>query len=108
METDIKHTLEDNYIGKYPNNYDNKMLVVSAIRGYLDQLEREPLLDESYDNTCDVDVNEQKIYLISTGVDVTKLKENQLRAANTGDKAFFYINAKILDAIEDISIGVNI
>lgn len=40
---DIRNTAQDSYIGKYTNDYDNKCLLITAITGYLKQLEADPL-----------------------------------------------------------------
>lgn len=45
MEFDIRRTAEDSYIGKYANSYDNKCLLIMAIKGYFEQLELDGILD---------------------------------------------------------------
>lgn len=39
ITTDIMDTINKSYIGNYPNSYDNKCLLITAIKGYLKQLE---------------------------------------------------------------------
>lgn len=108
IKTDVSKTIEDEYIGKYPNSYDNKMLIVTAIRGYLKTLAREELLDSAYDNTCDIDLVAQRNYLQSIGVNVDELSDDDIKMYNTHDKLFLSIKVKILDAIEEVEIVVNI
>ena len=38
IQQDIRLTIQDNYIGKVPNSYDNKLQLVTAISVYLQAL----------------------------------------------------------------------
>ena len=106
MKSDIKQTLEDYYIGKYPCDYDHKCLLISAINSYLATLEREMLLDKG--SYCEIDVEAQRLYLEGKGIDTSVMSEDQIKMANTGDDVYLKINAKILDAIEDVAIEITI
>lgn len=106
ISTDITATAEDSYIGKYANTYDNKLLLITAIRGYFRGLERDNLIKPGY--TVDIDVEDQAQYLASNGVDTGSMSEQEIREANTGSHVFLLILCKILDAIEDIAIRVKI
>ena len=44
----------------------------------------------------------------STGVDTSKLSEQEIKEANTGDKVFLQASIQILDAIEDINLNITI
>lgn len=102
--SDIKNTIEDSYIGKYPNSYDNKLLLVTAIKAYDESLETDGLLDPEFDNTTTIDTVSQKTYLESIGTDTSGMKEQEIKEANTRDKVFLLSNIKILDAIEDFKL----
>lgn len=104
---DIKKTAEDNYIGKYANSYDNKCLLFAAIQGYFDQLELDGILDPGK-NSVGVDIAAQTAYLKSTGADVDSMDEQEIKEANTKDIVFAAANIKILDAIEDVTLGITI
>ena len=104
IKSDIRNTLEDSYIGKYPCDFDHKCLLISAINSYLLTLEREMLLDKG--SECEIDIEAQRLYLIGKGVDVETICNNKKKKDNTGDKVFIKINAKILDDIEDIAIEI--
>ncbi len=103
--SDVKTTLEDNYVGKYANSYDNKVLLIQAIKAYNEQLEADNLLDPGK-NTVGIDLDQQKIYLQSIGQPVDKMSEQQIKEANTRDKVFLLSLVKPLDAIEDINMNV--
>ena len=108
IEDDIKKTCEDSYIGKYSNSYDNKCVLVTAIQAYLDQLVLEGILDADFKNVVEIDVEQQRTYLRSVGVDVSNMKELDIKKANTRDKVFLRSQIKILDAIEDIVLNVDV
>lgn len=106
IRTDITATAEDEYVGKYANSYDNKMLLVAAVRGYFMGLEQSDLVQPGY--TVDIDVDKQEQFLVSKGVNTEEMTEQQLREADTGSHVFLLARCKILDAIEDIDINVEI
>lgn len=107
---DIKRTVEDNYLGKYPNTYDNKILLISAIQAYNDALIQEGLLDSSLPsyNRVFIDLETQKIYLKSIGIDVDVMKEQDIKQANTKDKVFIATNLKWTDAMEDFIVSASV
>ena len=108
IEDDIKKTCEDSYIGKYSNSYDNKCVLITAIQAYLDQLVMDGILDVDFKNVVEIDVEQQRNYLKRIGVDVSNMKELDIKKANTRDKVFLKSQIKILDAIEDIVLNVSI
>lgn len=108
IHDDIKKTAEDSYLGKYANSYDNKCLLITAIQAYLDQLLLDGILDNKFDNRIYIDTDSQTAYLKSIGVDVESLNEQELKEYNTKDKVFLKSNIKILGAIEDITLDINI
>lgn len=111
IHDDIKKTAEDNYLGKYANSYNNKCLLITAIQGYFDQLELDGILDPGK-NSVEIDVEQQKVYLESTGQftkdELESMDELEIKKANTKDKVFLKANIKILDAIEEIKLGITI
>ena len=105
IANDIRATARDAYIGKLSNSFDNKVLLMSAIHGYFDGLINDGLVEK---NTVEVDIDmeEQKKYLKSKGVNLATMSDREIREANTGDQVFIAVRCKILDAIESISIRV--
>lgn len=105
MSDDIRKTVQDNYIGKYANSYDNKQLLVAAIGTYFLTLVQEGVL-QSYDVGIDVDAN--RTYLKGRGVDVDEMSDEEIKRANTGSNVFLRATLSILDAIEDVTLKINI
>ncbi len=106
IRTDIVATAEDDYIGKYANTYQNKLLLVTAIRGYFMGLEQDGLVQPGY--TVEIDVDAQEQYLMSKGMDTSGMTAQEIREADTGTHVFLKVACKILDAIEDIDIDITI
>lgn len=102
---DIRKTCQDDYIGKYPNTYDNKQLLIGAINGYFDTLIVDGVITR-YTNDIDVDAN--RAYLVSKGVDVSEMTDEQIRMADTGSNVYLKATLGMLDVIEDIVLNINI
>lgn len=106
IRTDITATAEDSYIGKYAGTYDNKLLLITAIRGYFMGLARDNLVQDGY--TVEIDVEAQEQYLQSKGTDTSEMSQQEIKEADTGSHVFLLIRCRILDAIEDIDIAIEI
>lgn len=107
IQNDIRMTADDNYIGKYPNSYDNKCLLIMAIKGYLEELERSGIL-ETGKSVVELDLEAQENYLKSKGIDTSNMSEQEIKEANTDAKVFLRASVSILDAIEDIVLPITI
>jgi hypothetical protein len=105
--SDITTAISDNYIGKYNNNYDNKVLLITAIQAYFRQLEIDQILDEGQ-NAVEIDLDAQRVYLQSKGINVANMTDQEIKEANTGDQVFIKGRIKPLDAMEEISIKLSI
>ena len=110
IESDIYSTLNRTYIGNYSNSYDNKCLLITAIKAYLRGLEATEggkgyLRADS--STVEINVSKQKQYLESIGVDTSDMDDQAIKEANTGSHVFLKGTISILDAIEDIDIFIN-
>lgn len=107
MAQDIKRTSEDNYIGKVPNSYTHKLLLMNAVNAYFGELETSGLLERGM-NHCEIDVVAQKNYLKGMGVAVDEMSVADIKVANTGSNVFLTTSVKPLDAMEDIILVVNL
>jgi len=96
-------TVEDEYIGKYYNSYDNKCLLLTAVRAFLGTLEDEGVLEKGSSN-AEVDVTAQRKWLQEQGADVSGMSDDDLKQANTGSYVFIRLRGRLLDAMEDFNI----
>lgn len=106
ITADILDTINSSYVGKYSNSYDNKCLLITAIKGYLTQLEQAGYIERDK-STMEINVEKQRAYLESIGVDTSEMEEQDIKEANTGSHVFLKGSVSILDAIEDVDILIN-
>jgi hypothetical protein len=100
---DIRDTFKKYYVGKYINDYDHKMLFISAILVYFGQLQGN-VLDNRAGNTVDIDEQFQKDYAIIKGENVSQMTNMQIREYNTGSQIGLSGKVKFVDAMEDLKI----
>lgn len=105
IHDDLTKTIQDSYLGKYANSYDNKCILLTAISGYFKQLLVDGLISQY---SVELDSEATKIYLESKGVDTSELSDDEIKMADTGAKVFLKANCKILDAIEEVEMPIYI
>lgn len=103
---DIRLTIQDKYIGKVSNSYDNKLQLVTAIKTYLQSLARDGLIEADF--TVDIDLDSQRAWLESQGTPTVDMSDQQVRQANTGSQVFLALTVKPVDAMEDVQIIVGV
>ena len=106
IRTDIAKAFESGYIGKVLNDYDNKLLLVTAINSYLAGLAGD-VLDKTAENRCFVSLRGQKSYLQSQGTDTGAMKDAEILRANTGSQVFLEATLTFCDAMEDLSLTIS-
>lgn len=106
IRKDIASAFESGYIGKVLNDYDSKLLLVTAINAYLRSLEGD-VLDKTADNRCRVSLAGQRDYLESRGVDTSAMKDADILRANTGSEVFLEADLTFCDAMEDLSLVIS-
>ncbi len=107
IKNDIRLNLVKNYIGKVPNSYENKLLLIGVISEYLRELSELQLIEANFD--VQIDLEAQKKYLKETlSQAVNDMTEKEILEANTKDQVFISISLKLLDSIENVDIVVNI
>lgn len=104
---DIQMIAQDSYIGKYANTYDNKCVLLAAIKDYFKGLEAADILVKDA-SAVSIDLEAQEAYLQSTGIDTSDMTEQEIKTANTGSQVFLKATLSILDAIEDIALDITI
>lgn len=107
MQDDIRLLTQDSYIGKYPNSYDNKCLLITAIQEYFSELETEGVLS-SGKSTVEIDLTKTKAYLESKNIDISAMTDQEIKVADTGTHVFLKCTIGILNTIEDIDLDVSI
>lgn len=115
MEDDIRKTIEDSYIGKFSNSYDNKCLLITAINAYFMGLVNDGLLDVGQ---CQIDIEGQKQWLKAQGnkvvledgseKDIDDCNDMEIKRANTGSQVFLKATVSLVDAIEDVTLKITV
>ena len=106
VNQDIRLTIQDKYIGKVSNSYDNKLQLVTAIKTYLQSLARDGLIEADF--TVDIDLDSQRAWLESQGTPTVDLSDQQVRQANTGTQVFLVLDVKPIDAMEDVRVVIRV
>lgn len=102
-------TVEDHYLGKCANSYDNKCLLVSALRDYLAILEDSGIIARGTSG-AELDAQAIRTWLLERGGTpeeisrIAALDDAALRRENTGSHVFLLLYGKTLDSMEDFHI----
>lgn len=109
VSDDISRVFKNEYIGSYKNNYDNQILLISAINTYFKRLAEDDILDNHYPNRSDVDVSAQRQAWIDVGKteaetwDDHKVKDNAFKRT-----VFLAADIRILGSMENLKFTVNL
>lgn len=107
IHNDLRRVIVEKYIGKVPNTYANKCNLIVEITEYLNDLQVEQLIEQvSY---VGIDIEAQRKWLKdNTNLDVVNMTEQEIKEANTKTNVFIAISFKIVNAMEDIVVSIEI
>lgn len=105
IRADIRSIFESEYVGKVLNDYDSKLLLVTAINSYFAGLTGS-VLDTGRRNQAYVDYEAQKAWLEGRGVDTERMTETEILSANTGSQVFLKASVRFADAMEDLVFDI--
>lgn len=100
-------TVEDTYLGQCANTYDNKCMLLAALKAFLAQLEAGDVLAED-SAAAEIDLEATRAWLLEQGMDVTSMTDEDIRRSNTGSHVFVRLSGTILDAMEDFHISLSV
>ncbi|WP_295581106.1 phage tail sheath C-terminal domain-containing protein [uncultured Oscillibacter sp.] len=106
MQQDIRLTIQDQYIGKVSNSYDNKLQLVTAVSVYLQALAKDGLIEADF--TVGIDVDAQDAWLQEAGVPTAEMSEQEVKEANTGTHVFLQLFVTPIDAMEDVAVQIDL
>lgn len=107
LSEDIVKTFRDTYVGKYKNNYDNQVLLISAINSYFRALATDGILDSDNDNTASVDVTAQRNSWITAGItDAQDWDDKTVKSKPFRTNVYIKANVKFLNSIEDLTFSI--
>lgn len=115
IKDDIRLTAQDDFIGKYPNDYDSKCILISAINDYFNELKAESVLSSA---SCELDTEkiiqyleankDGKFYLDGEEITVEDASDDEIKQADTGSAVYLLAKVTLLDALEDITLDIYI
>ncbi|EPP15873.1 hypothetical protein G153_08279 [Megasphaera sp. BL7] len=100
---DIRDTFKKYYVGKVINDYNHKMLFISAILVYFSEIKGN-VLDADAANTVDINTTWQSNYAKLHGDDPTTMSVMEIRQYNTGDTLALAGDIRFVDAMENLKI----
>lgn len=105
-------TVEDEYLGKCANTYDNKCILLVAFSDFFASLEAQNVIQEGSSGT-ELDADAIRTYLLGIAEEagdteeiarIKALTDEALRKEDTGSHVFLYLYGHVLDAMEDFHI----
>lgn len=103
-------TVEDEYLGKCANTYDNKCILLVAFSDFFASLEAQNVIQEG-SSGAEMDAEAIRTYLLEQAAgdvaEVTRVKalsDEALRKEDTGSHVFLHLYGHVLDAMEDFHI----
>lgn len=106
IQSDLRVLVQDSYVGKLANSYDNKMVLISAVLAYLKTLEADGVL-QAGKSAAEINIDAQRQYLKDKGVNVVGMTDMQIKTADTGEHVFIKGSVRMLDAIEDVALDID-
>lgn len=105
-------TVEDEYLGKCANTYDNKCILLVAFSDFFASLEAQNVIQEG-SSGAELDAEAIRTYLLEQAeaagdaaevARVKALSDEALRKEDTGSHVFLHLYGHVLDAMEDFHI----
>ncbi|MBS4760951.1 MAG: hypothetical protein KHX03_09670 [Clostridium sp.] len=106
IANDIITTFRTTYVGKYVNNYSNKLRFVGAINAYLNDLASNGLLESANQNKVRISYDKNKQYLEAKGKDTSNMSYQDIIQANTVSNVFLDGVCSPTDTMEDLDLGM--
>ena len=100
---DLRDTFKKYYVGKVINDYDHKMLFITAVLVYFSEIKGN-VLDKDADNTVDINEEYQRNYAKLHGDDPANMSVMKIRQYNTGDTMALTGNIRLVDAMENLTV----
>lgn len=104
MQADLRSLCQD-WIGTHANGYDERVLLLTAVKNYLTTLENSGVLQQGC-SSVEVDLEAVQAWLEEHGTDTSAMTDEEIRQADTGSEVFLVLTVRILDSIEDIRLTI--
>lgn len=108
IKDDIRTTFNDHYVGKVNNIYDNQVLFFRSVNAYFTGLSGDEILDPTFTNKADINVNAQRLAWEGIGTDTSSWDDQMVKERSFKKNVFAAANIKIVDAMEDLDFDIAI
>mgnify|MGYP001071724976 CR=1 FL=1 len=102
----LRTTIQDQYVGRYANTYDNKCVLVTAIQTFLAELEGQGVLS-SGESWAELDAEAQEKWMRSQGIETADMTAQEIKEYQTGSWVFVRVGGRFVDAMEDFQLSVD-
>lgn len=104
VESDLRQLIADEFIGKFVNTYENKLVLLTAVRDYLFGLEGQGVLETG--SMAELDAAAARAWLTGQGTDVSAMDDKQVLQQPCGTAVFVKLALRIPGAIEDVTVNI--
>ena len=101
---DIRDTFKKYWLGKYINDYDNKMNFCSNVTKVYFKEMSPNVLNGDYDNKVEIDIEAQKRVIIADGLEVDTMTELEILQYPTGDDVYLTGDVRFTDTMASLSL----
>ncbi len=105
---DIKKIFNDEFVGKVTASYENKLIFINAINKIYFKGLLSSVLDPNYDNSVGLDLEAIKEFIEAKGDNPDNYTDAELKAYPTGTTLFLTGKIRLLDALEDLTLNINL
>jgi len=96
------------YQGSYKNKYDNQILFISAVNGYLKSIASQDVLDSEYSNIAGINAVAQREAWVASGkAEASTWSDAKVKTTAFKRSVFLNGNIKILGAMENLQLIFN-
>ena len=101
---DIRDTFKNYWLGKYINDYDNKMNFCSNITKVYFKEMAPNVLNGDYDNKVEIDIEAHKKVIIADGLEVNSMTDLEILQYPTGEDVYLTGDVRFVDTMASLSL----
>ena len=101
---DIRDTFKNYWLGKYINDYDNKMNFCSNITKMYFKEMSPNVLNGDYDNKVEIDIEAHKKAIIADGLEVNSMTDLEILQYPTGEDVYLTGDVRFVDTMASLSL----
>ena len=101
---DIRDTFKNYWLGKYINDYDNKMNFCSNITKVYFKEMSPNVLNGDYDNKVEIDIEAHKKVIITDGLEVNSITDLEILQYPTGEDVYLTGDVRFVDTMASLSL----